>query len=134
MSSEKYPPKKPTILLISLGKGVLGCAIIQQIIFRFKRFFMPLSKEEVRRIAELARIGVSDAEAAAVQAQLNDILELIGRMQKVDTEGVEPMSNAHGSALRMREDKVTERDQKDQFQSVAPQVEAGLYLVPKVIE
>src|SRR5437660_6940194 len=106
MSSEKYPPKKPNILLISLGKRVLGCAIIQQIIFRFKRFFMPLSLEEVRRIAELARIGISDAEAAAVQAQLNDIFELIGRMQRVDTEGVEPMSHGDGHKLRWREDFV----------------------------
>jgi aspartyl-tRNA(Asn)/glutamyl-tRNA(Gln) amidotransferase subunit C len=97
---------------------------------------MSLSLEEVRRIAELARIGVSDAEATAVQAQLNDIFELIGRMQKVDTEGVEPMSHAHGSALRLREDKVAETDQRELYQSVAPKgaVEAGLYLVPKVIE
>jgi len=134
MSSEKYPRKKPNILLISLGKRVLECAIIQQINSPFKRFFMPLSLDEVRRIAELARIGISDAETRAVQGQLNDIFELIGRMQKVDTEGVEPMSHAHGSALRLREDKVTEGDQREQFQSVAPQVEAGLYLVPKVIE
>src|SRR5256885_162710 len=120
MSSEKYPRKKPNILLISLGKRVLGCAIIQQIIFRSKRFFMPLSLEEVQRIAELARIGISDAEARTVLVQLNDIFELIGRMQKVDTEGVEPMSHAHGSALRLREDKVTEGDPRERFQSVAP--------------
>jgi len=134
MSSEKYPPKKPNILLISLGKRVLGCAIIQQIIFRFKRFFMPLSQEEVRRIAELARIGVSDAEAAAVQAQLNDIFELIGRMQQVDTEGVAPMSHGQDLKLRLRDDAVTERDERERFQSLAPKVEQGLYLVPKVIE
>src|SRR5260370_17978471 len=135
MSSEKYPRKKPNILLISLGKRVLECAIIQQINFRFKRFFMPLSFDEVRRIAELARIGVSDAEARTVRAQLNDIFELIGRMQKVDTEGVEPMSHAHGSALRLREDKVTESDQRELYQSIAPKgaVEPGLSLVPKVI-
>ena len=95
---------------------------------------MPLSSEEVRRIAELARIGVSDAEAAAVQAQLNDILELIGRMQKVDTEGVEPMSHGQDLKLRLREDVVTEPDQREQFLSLAPQREQGLYLVPKVIE
>ena len=95
---------------------------------------MPLSKEEVRRIAELARIGVSEAEAAAVQAQLNDILELIGRMQKVDTEGVTPMSHGQDLELRLRDDTVTERDQRERFQSVAPEVEQGLYLVPKVIE
>ena len=97
---------------------------------------MPLSTDEVRRIAQLARIGISDAEARAIQAQLNDIFELIGQMQKVDTEGTEPMSHAHGSALRLREDKVTETDQRELYQSVAPKgtVEAGLYLVPKVIE
>src|SRR6267143_1971190 len=120
MSSEKYPRKKPNILLISLGKRVLGCAIIQQIIFRFKRFFMPLSSEEVRRIAELARIGVSDAETRAVQVQLNDIFEM--------------MSHGQDLKLRLRDDAVTEGDQRELFQSVAPQVKAGLYLVPKVIE
>jgi aspartyl-tRNA(Asn)/glutamyl-tRNA(Gln) amidotransferase subunit C len=134
MSSEKYPRKKPNILLISLRKRVLDCAIIQEIIFRFKRFFMSLSKEEVRRIAELARIGISDAEAQAVQAQLNDIFELIGKMQQVDTEGVEPMSHGQDLKLRLRDDVVTERDQRERFQSVAPKVEQGLYLVPKVIE
>jgi len=134
MSSEKYPRKKPNILLISLGKGVLDCAIIQEINFRFKRFFMPLSLQEVQRIAELARIGVSDAEARAVQSQLNDIFELIGRMKKVDTEGVEPMSHGQDLELRLREDIVTERDQREQFLSLAPEREQGLYLVPKVIE
>lgn len=95
---------------------------------------MPLALEEVRRIAELARIGISDAEARAIQAQLNDIFGLIGQMQGVNTDGIEPMTHAQGSALRLREDAVTERDQREQFQAVAPQVEAGLYLVPKVIE
>ncbi len=95
---------------------------------------MPLSPQEVQRIAELARIGISDAEARAVQAQLNNIFELIGQMQKVNTDGIEPMTHAQGSALRLREDKVTEENQRQQLQSVAPQAEAGLYLVPRVIE
>jgi len=95
---------------------------------------MPLALEEVRRIAELARIGISDAEARAVQAQLNDIFELIGQMQKVSTDGIAPMTHARGAVLRLREDKVTECDQRERFQAVAPQVEQGLYLVPKVIE
>jgi len=95
---------------------------------------MPLSLDEVRRIAELARIGISDAEARAAQAQLNDIFELIGQMQKVVTGGVEPMTHAQGLALRLREDEVTESDRRELFQSIAPQKEAGLYLVPKVIE
>jgi len=95
---------------------------------------MPLSLEEVQRIAELARIGISDAEAREIQGQLNDIFELIGRMQAVPTEGIEPMAHAQGSALGLREDQVTETDQCELFQAIAPQTEAGLYLVPKVIE
>jgi aspartyl-tRNA(Asn)/glutamyl-tRNA(Gln) amidotransferase subunit C len=95
---------------------------------------MPLTSEEVQAIAELARIGISDAEARAIQGELNKIFELIGAMQKVDTEGIAPMTHAQGAALRLREDKVTEGDQRERFQAVAPQVERGLYLVPKVIE
>jgi len=67
-------------------------------------------------------------------AQLNDIFELIARMQKVDTEGVEPMSHGQELKLRLREDIVTEPDQRKQFLSLAPASEQGLYLVPKVIE
>jgi aspartyl-tRNA(Asn)/glutamyl-tRNA(Gln) amidotransferase subunit C len=95
---------------------------------------MPLTPKDVRQIAELARIGISDAEARTIQAELNKIFELIGRMQKVDTEGIAPMTHAQGSGLRLREDKVTEGDQRERLQAVAPQVEQGLYLVPKVIE
>jgi len=95
---------------------------------------MPLSLEEVRRIAELARIGIGDAEARAVQIQLNDIFELIGQMQRVNTDGIEPMAHAQDMKLRLREDVQTERDQREQFLSVAPEKEQGLYLVPKVIE
>jgi aspartyl-tRNA(Asn)/glutamyl-tRNA(Gln) amidotransferase subunit C len=95
---------------------------------------MPLTPEDVRRIAELARIGISDAEARTMQAELNNIFELIGRMQKVDTEGIAPMTHAQGAGLRLREDRVTEGDQRERFQAVAPQVEQGLYLVPRVIE
>ncbi len=95
---------------------------------------MPLSLEEVKRIAHLARIEISEAEAAQTQDQLNAIFGLIESMQAVDTEGIEPMSHAQDVMLRLREDAVTESDQPRLFQSVAPQVEAGLYLVPKVIE
>ena len=95
---------------------------------------MPLSLQEVQRIAELARIGISDAEARAVQSQLNDIFELIGQMQRVNTEGIEPMSHGQDMKLRLREDIQTERDQREQFLAVAPEKEQGLYLVPKVIE
>ena len=95
---------------------------------------MHLSLDEVRRIALLARIEISDAEARAMQAQLNDIFHMIGEMQKVSTEGVEPMAHARDMKLRLREDRVTEPDRHELYQSLAPQAERGLYLVPKVIE
>jgi|SRR6266850_1197298 len=97
---------------------------------------MPLTPEEVRRIAELARIGISDAEIKTVQAKLNDIFELIGQMQRINTEGVEPMSHTQGAALRLRPDEVKETDQRSVFLKLAPDpdTQTGLYLVPKVIE
>ena len=95
---------------------------------------MPLSRDQVKHIAHLARIDISEAEAAQMQTQLNDIFHLIGAMQAVDANGVEPMSHAQDVMLRLREDTVTESDQHALFQSVAPQVESGLYLVPKVVE
>jgi aspartyl-tRNA(Asn)/glutamyl-tRNA(Gln) amidotransferase subunit C len=95
---------------------------------------MSLSLDDVRRIAHLARIEVTDAEAAAVQGELNGILGLVEQLQAADTRGIEPMSHARDVGLRLREDAVTEADQHRAFQAIAPQVEADLYLVPKVIE
>ncbi len=93
-----------------------------------------LSHDEVLRIARLARIEVGEADAEALRAELNGILALIDQMRAVDTSGVEPMSHPQASAQRLREDRVTEPDQRERFQVVAPQVEDGLYLVPKVID
>lgn len=95
---------------------------------------MSLCLEDVKRIAHLARIAVSEEEAAAVLVQLNGIFGLIEEMQAVSTARISPMSHAQDVVLRLREDDVCERDQHELFQSIAPQVEAGLYLVPKVIE
>jgi aspartyl-tRNA(Asn)/glutamyl-tRNA(Gln) amidotransferase subunit C len=95
---------------------------------------MALTLDDVRRIAYLARLDVTDAEAGAVLTKLTGIFGMIEELQKVDTTGVTPMSHAQDIALRLREDKVTETDRRELFQSIAPQVEAGLYLVPKVIE
>jgi len=95
---------------------------------------MSLSLPEVKRVAWLARIEITDAEAAVAQGQLNEIFKLIEHMQSVDTEGVEPMAHGQDLVQRLREDRVTETDQHALYQSIAPQVENGLYLVPKVIE
>ena len=95
---------------------------------------MSLYLDDVKSIAYLARIAIDDIEAAAELKQLSGIFALIEQMQAVDTTGIEPMSHAQNVVLRLRDDAVTESDQHELFQSVAPQVEAGLYLVPKVIE
>lgn len=95
---------------------------------------MSLSLDDVRRIASLARIRVDAEEVARYQVQLNGILGLIEQMQAVDTSGIEPMAHARDVHQRLREDTVTETDRRETFQALAPQVEAGLYLVPKVIE
>ncbi|OYD52532.1 Asp-tRNA(Asn)/Glu-tRNA(Gln) amidotransferase GatCAB subunit C [Thauera propionica] len=95
---------------------------------------MSLSNEQVGHIARLARIALSDAEVDATRAKLNGIFDLIEQMQAVDTTGVEPMSHPQELATRLREDVVTETNRCEAFQKVAPQTEAGLYLVPKVIE
>lgn len=95
---------------------------------------MSLSLEDVKKVARLARLAVDDAEVQAAHAQLTGIFGLITEMQAVDTTGVEPMSHAQDLSQRLREDEVSEGDQRALFQSIAPQVEAGLYLVPQVIE
>ncbi|MGQ5522610.1 Asp-tRNA(Asn)/Glu-tRNA(Gln) amidotransferase subunit GatC [Chitinimonas sp. PSY-7] len=95
---------------------------------------MSLNDADVRRIARLARLRVSDEEVTEVGRQLNGILGLIEKLQAIDTEGVEPMSHARDVALRLRDDEATAPNIRDKFQAIAPAVENGLYLVPKVIE
>lgn len=95
---------------------------------------MSLSLDDVKRVAMLARIEVTDAESAQILDQLSGVFGLIEKMQAVDTTGIEPMAHAQDVVARLRPDTVTEADQHDLFQSVAPAVEDGLYLVPRVIE
>ena len=93
-----------------------------------------LSLEQIHRIAHLARLELGESEAAAMQQQLNDILAMVDQKAAVDTTGVAPMSHPQEVMQRLREDRVTETDRRALFQSIAPAVEDGLYLVPKVIE
>lgn len=95
---------------------------------------MSLTLDDVRRIARLARIEVSAAEAERTRDQLNGILGFVEQLQAVDTSGVEPMSHAVDVVQRLRPDRVTEADRRADFQAAAPETEAGLYLVPQVIE
>jgi aspartyl-tRNA(Asn)/glutamyl-tRNA(Gln) amidotransferase subunit C len=95
---------------------------------------MALTRQEVLKIAQLARLAVTEQEAASYAESLSRILGLIEQMNAVDTTGIEPMAHPTDSGLRLRADEVSETNQRDKFQAVAPAVEAGLYLVPKVIE
>ena len=95
---------------------------------------MSLNQDDVKRIARLARIDISDAEADVTQTRLNAIFKLIATMQAVDTSGIAPMAHAQDVSQRLRDDVVTETDRHAVFQAIAPAVGNALYLVPKVIE
>lgn len=95
---------------------------------------MPLTLADVARLAELARIEIDSSQAEEVRQKLDAILALINELQAVDTTGVVPMAHAQDVTLPLREDRITESDAHALYQSVAPAVEDGLYLVPKVIE
>lgn len=95
---------------------------------------MSLLREDVEKIAHLARLAITEAEAESYATDLSDILHLVEQMNAVDTEGVEPMAHPLHMSQRLRDDKVLEINQRELFQSIAPLTEAGLYLVPKVID
>jgi aspartyl-tRNA(Asn)/glutamyl-tRNA(Gln) amidotransferase subunit C len=99
---------------------------------------MPLAPDDVRRIAHLARLELAPAEEAAMLTQLNGFFAIVEQMSAVDTSGVEPLytplAAVQSAALRLRDDTVTEQDERAANQASAPAVEDGLYLVPKVIE
>ena len=95
---------------------------------------MALERSDVEKIAHLARLGLNDADLPQTTATLNSILGLIDAMQAVDTEGVEPLAHPLEATQRLRADVVTESNHREAYQAIAPAVENGLYLVPKVIE
>ncbi len=95
---------------------------------------MPLNKQDVKKAADLARIAISDDEAEAALAPLEQVFTLIEQMQTQNTDGVEPMAHAQDISSRLREDTVTETDKREALQASAPATEKGLFLVPKVID
>ena len=95
---------------------------------------MSLSADDVRKIAHLARLQVTDEQLPQFTQSLASIFEFVAQMEAVDTEAVEPMAHPMDAVQRLREDEVSESDQREKFQAIAPQVDAGLYLVPRVIE
>jgi len=95
---------------------------------------MALEPSEVEKIAHLARLAIDPADVPEYARNLSAILAFVEQLDAVDTEGVTPMAHPLDMAQRMRPDEVTETDQRERFQAIAPAVEDGLYLVPKVIE
>ena len=95
---------------------------------------MTVGPTEIERLAQLARIRIAPEQMATVADRISDIIGMIDQMQAVDTRDVQPMANPHDAVQRLRPDEVTETDQRERFQALAPLAEDGLYLVPKVIE
>lgn len=94
---------------------------------------MSLSDVEVEKIAHLARLAILPQDIPLYAHNLSNILDLVAQMDTVDTTDIKPMAHPTEASQRLRSDTITETDQRELFQSVAPCVEAGLYLVPQVI-
>tara|TARA_R110002072_G_scaffold86030_2_gene194302 strand:- start:11256 stop:11543 length:288 start_codon:yes stop_codon:yes gene_type:complete len=95
---------------------------------------MSIEQDEIGKIAELARIRISGEEMGQVTERIAEILQMMDQLQAVDTTTVEPMANPLDAIQQLRPDVVTQTNRRDAFQAIAPAVENGLYLVPKVIE
>ncbi|MBB5322111.1 Asp-tRNA(Asn)/Glu-tRNA(Gln) amidotransferase subunit GatC [Marinobacter oulmenensis] len=95
---------------------------------------MSISREDIEKVAVLARIKVDDEQVSALEKDLGNILDLVDQLGAADTDSVAPMAHPLDAVQRLRADEVTETDQRAGFQAIAPATEKGLYLVPKVIE
>lgn len=95
---------------------------------------MVFERQQVEQLARLARLGLDDAVLARTTQSLGDVLTLIDQLQALDTAGVEPMSHPLDAVQRLRADVVSEPNQRETLQAIAPAVADGLFLVPKVIE
>lgn len=95
---------------------------------------MALTPDEVAKLADLARLSIDSQHAASTTESVSNILHMIDQLKQIDTSNVSALSHPLDVAQRLREDRVDESDQRDVFQGIAPEVENGLYLVPRVIE
>ncbi len=95
---------------------------------------MSLSKEQVEGIATLARLSIDEKQTEEYASSLSNILQLVEQMESADTDSVAPMAHPQDAVQRLRADNVTEQNQREKYQKIAPSTEAGLYLVPRVIE
>lgn len=95
---------------------------------------MSLTASDIKKISHLARLSIDDADIEQYTENLSGILGLVEQMDAADVADIEPMANAQDATQRLRDDVVTEVDHREKFQAIAPTTEAGLYLVPKVLE
>lgn len=95
---------------------------------------MSLTIEEITQIAYLARLGIDEKNIESYAIDLSNMLNLMTQMGEVNTDSVKPMAHPMDQMQRLREDNVAESNQREHFQSIAPQVESDLYLVPKVLD
>ncbi len=95
---------------------------------------MSLTRDDVKNVAKLARLGLTEVEIDHTLEQLKSILGLMNRMQKVNTSGVEPLAHPLELTQKLRNDQVNESIQREKYQSLAPEISSGVYLVPRVIE
>ena len=95
---------------------------------------MSLSAEDVKKIAHLARLGIEQEQIEHYAKDLSKVLDLMTQMGELNTDNIEPMAHPLDQTQRLRPDLISETNQREHFQSIAPQTEAGLYLIPKVIE
>lgn len=116
------------------GQDVIYGTFLLQYKAQQKEYLMALTTAEILNIAKLARLHVEESELADYQQDLSAILGFVEQMEQVNVDGVEPMAHPQDMSQSLREDVVTESDQRERFQSIAPATANGLYLVPKVIE
>ncbi len=95
---------------------------------------MAIDKSQVKTVAHLARLTINESDVEATTGTVSQILELVDKMQAVNTDGIEPMAHPLDATQRLRADQVSEENQREQLQSCAPATEEGLFLVPRVIE
>jgi len=95
---------------------------------------MSLSPEQIRQVAQLARLELNPEQVEPYARQLSNILEMVDRLSSVDTANVSPMAHPLDMVQRLRPDAISETDRRDDYQAIAPETQDGLYLVPKVIE
>ena len=95
---------------------------------------MSISRDKIEQVAWLARIQLEESEKEALESKLSDILGMVDQLQAADTDGITPMAHPLDATQRLRPDEVTETNQRERFQAVAPETQDGLYLVPRVVE